>query len=47
MKADGIYEYVLSDKINLKRYQNRLDDLIHNAVIVLKETEQLMKRALE
>ena len=45
MRADGIYEYDFSEKIHLRKYQNKMDDMIHNAETVLKKIEQLVKRA--
>lgn len=45
MRADGIYEFDFSEKIHLRKYQNKMDDMIHNAETVLKKIEQLVKRA--
>ena len=47
MTADGLYEYRLSEKIHLKKYQNKLDNLMLNGEIVLKKIEELIKHTPE
>lgn len=47
MTAEGIYDFSFSEKIHLKKYQNKLDDMILNGEFVLKKIEELIKRAPE
>lgn len=47
MTADGIYEFRFSEKIHLKKHQNKLDDMILNGELVLKKIEELIKQAPE
>jgi len=45
MKADGLYEFNFSEKIYLKEYQNKLDDMLLNGEMILKKIEELIKQA--
>jgi lauroyl/myristoyl acyltransferase len=45
MTADGLYEFKFSEKIRLKKYQHKLDDLLLNGEMVLKKIEDLIKLA--
>jgi len=45
MNADGLYEFKFSEKIHLKKYQNKLDDMLLNGEMILKKIEELIKQA--
>ena len=45
MKADGLYEFNFSEKIYLKEYQNKLDNMLLNGEMILKKIEELIKQA--
>ena len=47
MTAEGLYEFRFSDKIHLKNYQNKLDDMLLNGELILKKIEELIKYAPE
>lgn len=47
MSAEGLYEFRFSEKIHLKKYQNKLDNMMLNGEIVLKKIEELIKHAPE
>jgi len=47
MTAEGLYEFKFSEKIHLKKYQNKLDDLMLNGKIVLKKIEEMITHAPE
>ncbi len=44
MNPDGIYEFRFSEKIHLKKYQNKLDNMILNGEMVLKSIEEIIKQ---
>ncbi len=45
MTADGLYEFKFSEKVHLKKYQSKLDDMLLNGEMVLKKIEELIKQA--
>jgi len=47
MTAEGLYEFRFSEKIHLKDYLNKLDNMLLNGEIILKKIEKLIKHAPE
>ncbi|MCD6425226.1 MAG: hypothetical protein J7L35_06935, partial [Anaerolineales bacterium] len=47
MTAEGLYDFRFSEKIYLKKYQNKLDNMMLNGEIVLKKIEEMIKHTPE
>ncbi|HDD61611.1 MAG: hypothetical protein DRI65_14135 [Chloroflexota bacterium] len=47
MTAEGLYDFRFSEKIYLKKYQNKLDNMMLNGEIVLKKIEEMINHAPE
>jgi len=47
MTAEGLYDFRFSEKIYLKKYQNKLDNMLLNGEIILKKIEEMIKHAPE
>ena len=43
MTSKGLYDFRFSEKIHLKKYRNKMDDMLINGELILKKIEELIK----